>query len=239
MKQGRYIDAYKYLGQSAIRYTDSRGSMVLRKGTIFYYSTGKDKKGDFISLSPTGIRFKLSQKSFDRLSERSKAYLVGGAASTKVVLPSDDSKRTFKSAVQYQVALLKKKTFILTTLRKFLTVAIPNSPKIDDLMTLTSTALHGQIGVVSEYKGVTYKLAFYLGVNTFFSYSVWVPRKLALKEDDLPQWSRRLSKRIPDMQMAIFEPLRLRLNRVNKHKSIVALPSRGFDGTIYQWSTKV
>lgn len=230
-----HTDEHRYVHSTGVRYTHKDGKfIVIRKGDLFYHFT-TDKGGNYVSLAPRGSFFKLSDTALATLSERSVESKID--VDVKVLKPSDHAMRTFDNMLDYQRVLTKNKTFILEKLSKFLSPVV--STKVTSLCTVSKLTQNGQVGVLALQDGVTYKLAFYLGINPYFSYSVWVPNALRLSEDHLPVWSRRMSKRIPEIQASIFQPLKLKVNHVNKQRSIVNLTNKKFTGVIYQWSAKI
>jgi hypothetical protein len=238
LKQILHVDAYKYVSPTAVRYTNKEGeSIVIRKGTIFYDFT-LNVKGNYVSLSPTGPFYKLSNEALSTLASRSKEHMLDVHGST--MEPSDKSVRTFDNVIEYQLLLLKKRGIILSKLRSFLEHSLPEGSVVTEINTVNNSRIEGQLGVMYQKKGISCKLAFYLRANPFFSYSLWVPRKLKIiDEKQLPLWSRRMCKQIPEIQEVLCKSLKLKKNKVTKGKSIVSLPAKNFDGTIYQWSTKI
>jgi hypothetical protein len=234
----RHVDAYKYLSPTAVRYTNKQGDfIVIRKGMVFYDFT-MDVKGNYVSLRPKGgPYFKISNEAQLTLASRSKEHLLD--AQGDPLPPSDGSIRTFDNSVEYQLLFLKYKNKIITELGNFMTKAVADNVAIETVNTISSGSLSGTLGVAGKLKGISYNLEFHLCANPYFSYSIWVPRSSGIAEDKLPAWSRRLSKRITEIQGMLFTPLKLKVNPVNKSRSIVSLPSRKFDGVIYQWSCKI
>lgn len=245
MAKNQYVDAHRYVSDIPVTYRKSTptsgktAAITLRKGRIFYHFT-KDIPGNYIALSPNpapGKTFKISDSASKTLSSRSQEYVMD--ARTTSPIETEDT-RSFHTHVEYQVLLLRFKSRIIKELTRVLEKDIPAGIKVTTINTVSKTGVVGQLGVTATVKGVSYKFSFYLSVtNPFFGYSVWVPQRLALKEEQLPPWSRRLSKRLPEIQESLFKPLGLKVNRVNKSKHIVHLPARNFTGVIYQWSTKI
>jgi hypothetical protein len=228
------VDAYKYDYEKGLRFTNSKGSVQLNKGTIFYYAT-TDHKGDYISLLPKGPFFKLSEESFNKLSDRSKEVLMN--AHVDIVKPSDDAQRSYEYPVDYYNILKKNKVYIFTELEKLFRTFLPKNALIKKFNSLTVESSFGELGVISTYEEVEHRLTFHLGNNPFFAYTTWYPKPMKAPKLDL---DTKMSKRlIWGVQQTVFKKLMLKQNDIKPRRSIVNLPARHFDGTILGWYTKI
>ncbi len=229
------LDTYVYTHDKPVTYSNSKGTLSLQRGTLFYF-VYTDKPGDWISLDPRGPFFKLSDKSFNRLTVRVEPYKED--VTRHQVVPSND-KRSYRHAIEYQAVCLKNKGLIFNTLHKFMTQAVPKDALIKKINQLNSPKGIDAIGVACEYHGVQYRLTFYLGASPYFSYSIWVKRSMKKDLKTLPIWSKKLSTQITAIQQNLFSQLEFKVNPVKAQRSIVSLPTRNFDGTIYQWATRI
>lgn len=231
----KHIDAYKYSGKP-IRFTNSNGTLELKEGSVFYYVT-MDKPGDYISLDSKGPYWKLSPKSFDKVSERSDTYMMD------VDVPSPKSpgeNTTFDNPMQYNEYLRKKQAVILGTLQHIADRDAPSDVSWTNVKELTGAKVNGQLGVeFVDANKIKYRLMFNVTNSPFFSYSIWIPRKSKWIYKDIPKWAKALTTKIPEIQQTLFTKLKLKINDVTKRKSIVNLPMKPFDGTIYTWSTRI
>jgi hypothetical protein len=225
----KHIDAYEYKHPKGLAYSSAKGKVELKNGTVFYYVT-YDKPGHYIALLPEGPCLKISQKSFDKLSSRAYSFLED--VNKHIVLNESDDKRYAKYTVPYVINLLKHKAKILQFLK--FGVKQKTTVNVKEIDTLKGFK-EGQLGVEYVKQGITYKYLFTIGANPFFSFQAWVPRSIDINLDKDMKGKRFVSS----AQADLFPKLKFKINPVNFRKSVVNLPVKKFDGTVYQWSTRI
>jgi hypothetical protein len=232
-----HIDSYVYTGKAKVLFNKPHTIKVnLRPGRLFYYVT-KTEPGDFIGNSPDGPFLRISEQTFTYLSDNSKEHLQNAGA--QVIEPSDSSRRTFKHAAEYQFECVQHRELIYTETRRFLKDNLPPEAAVKRISELGPTTAFGQIGSLSLYKGITFKVAIYLSVNPFISYSIWIPSKESKVEAHLPLYAKRMSRNFIEFHKQLLTKLKFRINPVSKRKSTVHLPERHFNGVILHWASKI
>ena len=233
----KQVDAYTYTGKD---WSSKDRSLTLRKGDIFYYVT-REELGDYISLDSQGPYIKLSNSEFNQVSRHAELYRMS-VDSQKLIKTTDGSQRSFTHPVEYQALLSQRANarFILDFLQSIMEQVAPRGTEIKRVNTLKGSPNgEGQLGVVATVSSVRYKLVFMVSANPFFGYSIWVQSRPGVDKRDLPAWSKRLQVKIPKVYHDLCVELDLTVNTMKETKSIVALPSKKFNGTIYQWSAKI